>query len=101
MAVDIALRLSFSKHAKEKVVERQIAEETLTAILENPQARFYDTGSRAEVIVGEISQQGLILSLVVVFRRKGKVYHIITAYPVKDVEVEVERKVKIGRWVPI
>jgi hypothetical protein len=69
--------------------------------LENPQARFYDTGSRAEIAVGEISQQGLSLGLVVVFRRRDSLYHVVTAYPVKDVEGEVERKVKIGRWIPI
>jgi len=69
--------------------------------MENPQARFYDTGSRAEVAVGEVSQQGLGLSLVVVFRRRNDVHYIVTAYPVKDVEGEVERKVKTGRWFPI
>jgi hypothetical protein len=47
MVVSMAMRLSFSKHAKEKIKERRIAEETLIAVLENPQARFYDTGSRA------------------------------------------------------
>jgi hypothetical protein len=101
MVVGMVLKLSFSKHAKAKVKERQIAEETLITVLENPQARFYDAGSWAEVAVGEVSQQGIGFSFVVVFRRRDGICHIVTVYPVKDMRNEVERKVKIGRWVPI
>jgi len=97
----MALKLSFSKHARRKVEERQIAEETLTTVLQNPQARFYDTNSRAQVAVREISQQGLSLGLVVAFRRKDDIYHIVTTYPLRDLRNEVERKVKNGRWIPI
>ena len=28
-------------------------------------------------------------------------FAIVTAYPIKDVKDEIERKVKIGRWIPI
>lgn len=47
--------------------------------------------ARAEVAVGEISQQGLSFNIVVIFRKNGDVYHIVTAYPVRIVEGEVER----------
>jgi len=73
----------------------------LTKVLQNPQARFYDTNSRAQIAVGNITQQGVDTNLVVVFRRKGvDTYHIVTAYPVMDVESEIRRKVNVGRWIP-
>lgn len=95
------MKLSFSKHAQAKIAERRITEEMVTNALQDPEAKFYDTGSRAQVAIREVSQQGLRLSLVVVFRRTNHVYHIVTAYPLKDARDEAEKKVKIGRWIPI
>jgi len=48
-----------------------------------------------------LSQQGLRPSLVVVFRRRDDICHIVTAYPVKEARDEIERKVKTVRWIPI
>jgi len=70
-------------------------------VLEGPEARFYDISSGAEVAYKEVNQHGVSLILVVVFRRRDDVCHIVTAYPIKDVKDEIERKVKIGRWIPI
>jgi len=73
----------------------------LMVVLEKPRVRFYDVSSRAEVNIGEIILQGLSLGLVVVFKRRGDVYHVVTAYPVRDMRGEAERKVKIRKWIPI
>jgi len=97
----MTLRVSFSRHANEKVKERQIAERAVIAVLQNPQARFYDTVSRAEIAAGEMRLQGVTLCLVVVFRRRDDTHHVVTAYPVRDLGSEVERKVKSGRWIPV
>jgi len=94
-------RLSFSKHAMEKMKERGIGIEDLRRVLESPRLRFYDASSRAEVVVGESHLYGLKIHLVVVFRRRGEELHIVTVYPVREVEREVERKVKSGRWIRI
>lgn len=95
------MKLSFSKHARVKIEERQITEELLRTVLENPEGRYYDTTSRAQAAVRRVSQRGVRLCLVVVFRRRDDVFHVVTAYPVKDLRGEMERKVKSGRWIPI
>lgn len=95
----MALRLSFSRHAGRKLEERQITEDMLMRVLQNPQARFYDTSSLAQVAIREVSQHALSVNLVVIFRRRDDLYHIVTAFPLKDLKSEVERKVKVGRWI--
>lgn len=93
--------MSYSKHARDKTKEREISEGMVAEVLEKPQVRLYDTNSRAEVVAGKISQQDVSLDLVVIFRRKNDVFHIITVYPVKDASDEMERKIKMGRWIPV
>ena len=95
------MRIRFSRHAGLKVEERRITEAVLKSVLQNPHARFYDTNSRAQVAIGEVDQQGVRINMVAVFRRKDDVYHVVTAYPVKDVTGEMRRKVNSGRWIPI
>jgi len=94
------LKLSFSKHARAKLGKRQINEEALTSVLQNPRSAFIDTTSLAQVAIQQVDLHGVGVDLVVIFRRDGA-YHIVTAYPVKDVRSEVQRKVNSGRWVPI
>jgi len=97
----LPLKLTFSEHGRIKLEQRNLSEAMLTKVLQNPEARFYDTSSRAQIAVGDITQQGVGSKLVVVFRRKGvDTYHIVTAYPVIDLESEVRRKVNVGRWIP-
>jgi hypothetical protein len=62
---------------------------------------FQDTSPWAQVSVGELSRQGLRPSIAVVFRRRDDICHIVTAYPVKEVRDDIERKVKTVRWIPI
>lgn len=95
------MKLSYSKHARDKIRQREISEGMVAKALEKPEARLYDTSSRAEVVVSKISQQDISLDLLVIFRRRNDVFHIITAYPVKDVRDEMERKIKMGRWIPL
>jgi len=95
------LKLSFSRHARAKLGERQIGKDTLMSVLQNPRAVFYDTTSLAQVAVRQVYLHGVSVDLVVIFRRRDGAYHIVTAYPVKDVRSEAERKVNSARWVPI
>ena len=73
----------------------------LREVLQSPEALFYDTNSGAQIVIRKMSLQEVDFNLVVVFRRKeADTYHIVTAYPVTDVEDEIRRKVKVGRWIP-
>lgn len=97
----MAFKLTFSKHASVKLEQRHLQEEMLSKVLQNPEARFYDTNSRAQIAVGNVRQEGVDTKMVVVFRRThGDTYHIVTAYPVVDLESEIRRKVNAGRWIP-
>jgi len=42
-----------------------------------------------------------VITMVVAFTRRNGDYTIITVYPSKQFEEEVDRKVKSGRWVII
>lgn len=100
-ALDMSQMFSFSKHAREKMKERGIGIEDLRRVFESPMFRFYDVVSRAEVIMGECTLYNIKIFLTVIFRRRDDSLHIITVYPVRDVEEEVRRKVKSGRWIQI
>lgn len=92
-------KLSLSKHAEEKLMELRILVEEVRRVLENARRRFYDVVSRSEVAVSEVLLYSAQISLLIVFRRKNDKLHVVTAYPVKEVEEEISRKVKDGRWI--
>jgi len=97
----LPIKLSFSEHARVKLEQRNLSQTTLKQVLQRPQGRFYDTNSGAQIAVGAMQYQAVDTNLVVVFRRKDSdTYHIITAYPQMNVEDEIRRKVKVGRWIP-
>jgi hypothetical protein len=93
------MRITYSDHAEHKIRVRRISRRTIQTVLENPDQRFYDVATNANIAVRQIAQDRL--SLVVVFTVSSTGLRVVTVYPVKDIERETGRKVNSGRWIPV
>ena len=93
--------LHFTKHAREKMNVRRINIRTIEEVLNRPEHRFYDTLRNSEVLARRVMLRDEVITMVVAFTRRNGDYTIITVYPSKQFEEEVDRKVKSGRWVII
>jgi len=97
----LALKLTLSAHARAKVKERKLSVRILSKVIAMPQLRYYDIASRAQISIARISQLGEEVHLVVVYRRNDDTFHVVTAYPVKEISRQVQRKLKATQWIPL
>ena len=93
--------LHFTKHAREKMNVRRINIRTIEEVLNRPGHRFYDTLRNSEVLARRVMLRDEVITMVVALTRRNGDYTIITVYPSKLFDEEVDRKVKSGRWVII
>ncbi len=61
-------------------------------MLVNPRFVFYDLLSRAFVAVSEVGVEGVKTNLVVVYVRGDNVIRVVTVYPCRRIDREIERK---------
>jgi uncharacterized protein YuzE len=61
-------------------------------VLVNPRFVFYDLLSRAFVAVSEVGVEGVKTNLVVVYVRGDNVIRVVTVYPCRRIDREIERK---------
>ena len=93
------MKITYSDHAEEKIRVRKIPRKTIQTVLENPDQRYYDVATNANVAVGQAAKNRSFLMVVFTVSRAG--LRIVTVYPVKDIERETGRKVNSGRWIPV
>ena len=94
------LRIEYTGHARLRLDVRGIGEDEVEEVLSGPQHLYYDVSTGASVAVGRRSaRQGHWL--VVVFTRRGDVYRVVTVIDTKNIEKLVNRRVSVGRWVPV
>ena len=96
----MALKVSLSAHARVKLKERKLSIRIVSKVLAAPQLEYYDIALGAHISIARVQQFGEAIHLVVVYRRNGDRFHVVTAYPVKDISSETQRKLKGGRWMP-
>lgn len=92
------MKITFSKHALQKIKERNIKVETIEEVLKNPEFLFYDLIEKTMIAVGKVKIDDVQTNLVVVFIRKGEDIKIVTTYPCKNIDKEIKRMEEI-RWV--
>ena len=51
--------------------------------------------------VSEVGVESVKVSLVVVYVRKDNVIRVVTVYPYRKIDREIDRKVGVGRWVRV
>ncbi len=90
-----------SKHARRKLEERMLSLDVVRNVVANPKFVFYDLLSRAFVAVSEVGVESVRISLVVVYVRKDNVIRVVTVYPCRRIDREIDRKVGVGRWVRV
>ncbi len=93
------MKLSFTKHAREKLSVRQVGLKTVKEVLSNPHRRFYDTITGSEVAAKSLTLRGQATTLVVIYLHRGNEYRVVTVYPTKRFGDEADGKVKSGRWI--
>jgi len=95
------MRLRYSAHAEEKIRIRKLSKDEIRLTLEDPDYRFYDVATNANVAVKEIVGPGEKIGLVVVFTVTREGFRIVTVFPVKDLSGEIRRKVNSRRWLSL
>jgi hypothetical protein len=91
--------IKLTKHATEKIKTRRMDLNTVKEVLQNPQYKFYDSLRNSEISAKNIKLDDRIVTLVVAYTRIEGDYNVITVYPVRDFNEEMDRKVKSGRWL--
>ena len=94
------MKISFTKHASQKMKERKIGTELIKKVLNKPAYLFYDLKEKTFVAIDQITIDDVRTNLVVVFTKEKEKTRIVTTYPCKNIEREINRKENI-RWVKI
>ncbi|MCD6489916.1 MAG: DUF4258 domain-containing protein [Thermodesulfobacterium sp.] len=92
------MKITFSKHASQKIKERKIKVEMIKKVLNDPEFLFYDLIERILVAVAKVKINDIQTNLVVIFTKKGEEIKIVTTYPCKNIDKEIKRKEGI-KWV--
>ncbi len=96
------IKIIFSKHARNKILERKIKEPFLKETIINPDSIYYDVFSKTFIAIKEVK---LVFSkvksnLVVSFTKEKDVIKIITVYPCRKIDKEIRKK-GAKRWVKV
>jgi len=94
------MKIRFSKHAKQKIKEREIDIEWIKDTIKSPDFLFYDIKSKTFVSIKKIKIEQIKTNLVVIFSKEKSIIKIITVYPCKNIKREIKRKENI-RWIKI
>ncbi|MDY6895086.1 MAG: DUF4258 domain-containing protein [Thermotogota bacterium] len=94
------MKLILTKHASQKIIERQINLETLEEALNNHEYLFYDLQEKTLIAISRIKINNIQTNLVVVFTQEKDGIKIITTYPCRNIDKEINKKENI-RWVRI
>ncbi len=78
---------------------RRLSESQIRLVLDEPDRRFFDVDSNANIAVREFDLAEGRMGLVAVFVLDRDGFRVVTVYPLKDVAGEIRRKVNSGRWV--
>jgi len=92
------MKITFSKHALQKIKERKIRVEMIEEVLSNSESLFYDLIEKTMVAVAKVKIDDIQTNFVVVFTKKGEEIKIVTTYPCKNINKEIKRKEGV-RWV--
>ncbi len=94
------MKIKFSKHAKQKIKERELNIKDIENTIKNPDYLFYDIESKAFVSVCKVKIERTKTNLIVIFTKERNIIKIVTAYPCKNIKKEIKRKEDI-RWIKI
>ncbi|RLL83968.1 hypothetical protein CN13_01560 [Petrotoga sp. HKA.pet.4.5] len=94
------MKLILTKHASQKIIERQINLETLEEVLNNHEYLFYDLKEKTLIAISKVKIKDIQTNLIVVFTEEKEGIKIVTTYPCRNIEKEISKKENI-RWVRI
>ena len=94
------MKITFSKHALQKIKERKIKIKIIEKVLTNSEILFYDLTDKTLIAVAKVKIDNTQTNLVVVFIKEMNEIKIVTTYPCKDINKEISRK-EGKRWVRI
>jgi len=94
------MKLILTKHASQKIIERQINLEILEEALNNREYLFYDLKEKTLIAISKVKIKDIQTNLIVVFTEEKEGIKIVTTYPCRNIEKEINKKENI-RWVRI
>ncbi|MEW6482265.1 MAG: DUF4258 domain-containing protein [bacterium] len=90
----------FSKHALLKIEEREIGKSLIEKVIEKPDFLFYDIITKSMVAIGKVEMARTETYLVIPFVKEGEQIKVVTIYPCKNIEKEINKK-EAKRWIKI
>lgn len=94
------MNIIYSKHAQQKLDERQIRHEKVEEVLRKPEFLFYDIMNKTIIGISRVNLEDLETNLVVVFTKESDYIKVVTVYPCRDIKREISKK-EGSRWVRI
>lgn len=94
------MKISYSKHAINKMNERKINKEWIEKILQAPEMAFYDFVNKTFIAISRIKIMASETHLVLIYTKDEDAVKIVTVYPCKNIEKEIRNK-EGNRWIRI
>ena len=88
------MRLAFSRHAERQMVKRNVTRAEVQLVVSRPQHVLRNLVKGTYVAIGQVSGRWIVA----VFIKRGDLIRVVTAYPTRDAERLIARKVRRGVW---
>ena len=92
--------VKLSKHAQLKIKERKIDKDLLWEVINKPGFLFYDIFTKSMIAIGKVVISDNETYLVISFIKEGNTIKIITAYPCREIQKEIDKK-EGKRWIKV
>ena len=96
----MAIVITYSKHAQRKLEERELDQAIVEKVLKEPDFIFYDLFSKALIAIAKVEIASIHTNLVIPYVKENDILKIVTIYPCRAIDREIERKEGI-RWARI
>ncbi len=89
------MKIEFTEHAREKLEERKIREETVIEVLKNPDYFLFDTETQNFIAVAKEGEGWLIVAFAV-----ERIVRVVTVLWSSKEDL-IKKRIERGRWVKV
>ena len=95
------MKISYTKHAKEKISIYKIDLSEIEQVISNNPPVYFNTRDNTFIIIGKITLRIGVRPVVIAISTGVTSERVVTVYPCTEIEKEIERKSRQKRWLKI